>query len=102
MQSYTVQRHKTMKTIADHAIEYLKEHDLDGVGAGDLGVIGDIAERSGVTDRNTKTPHPLNRRDNVLDGLERDERFEKYYYRAHDAIGRPCNLRAYKMKEQAV
>jgi hypothetical protein len=91
-----------MKTIADHAIEYLKEHDLYRISAGQLGIIGEIADRSGVAERNTKHPHPLNRRDNVLDGLDRDDRFEKFYYRAHDSIGRPCTLRGYKLKEHAV
>jgi hypothetical protein len=86
-------------TIADHTVQYCKEHDLPGVSAGDLGVIGDIAERSGVAERNTMNPHPLNRRDNVLAGLERDERFEKHYYRGHDSRGRTRTLRRFMLRE---
>jgi len=89
------------KTIGDHAVEYCIERGLDGIAAGDLSSIGDIAERSGVAERNTKNPHPLNRRDNVLDGLERDDRFEKYLYRGMDAAGRERRLRAFELKESA-
>jgi len=74
-----------VKTIADYAVEVLIETDNPGVQYGDTRLLDDIAERA--THTNLMDKHPLTRHSRILDALDRDSRFEKYYIKMNGYRG---------------
>jgi hypothetical protein len=71
------------KTIADVAVVVLKRTDNPGVMWGDTMLLDEIAAACVQTTlmqrKDGTTTHPLARHKRILDALERDERFKKYY-----------------------
>ena len=66
-----------VKTIADVAYEHLIETDNLGVMWGDCALLDEIALK--CTHTNLREAHPLNRHKRILDALDRDSRFDKFY-----------------------
>ncbi len=69
------------------------------VAYGDIELLEEIARQAGVS---AVSPHlhPLDLHKRVLNGLERDTRFEKFLFRCCDCNGiREIRVRAYKLKE---
>ena len=66
-----------MKNIADITVQVLQETDNPGVMFGDTRLLDDIATR--CTHTNLMDAHPMLRHRRILDALETDERFEKFY-----------------------
>lgn len=66
-----------MKTIADHVVDVLKETDNPGIMYGDVHLLDEIAWR--CTHTNLREKHPLIRHSRILNALDKDPRFEKYY-----------------------
>ena len=83
-----------MKTKAGDVIIALIEKDALAyklrppfhVGHGDLNLLGDAFAGAGMRLRNA---HPLNQLKAVLDALDRDHRFVKYYYNIY---GKRCRI----------
>jgi hypothetical protein len=76
-----------MKTkIGNVTIDLMKASACQCVGWGSLGLLGEAFDKSGAR---IKNPHPLNRNKAVLDALDRDERFEKFYYNIY---GKRCRV----------
>ena len=73
------------KTIADYAVEILKETDNPAVMYGDCGLLDMIAKR--CTHTNLMKAHPLNRHSRILTALEKDSRFEKMFIRMNGLRG---------------
>lgn len=74
-----------MKTIADHAVDVLIETDNPGVMWGDAHLLDDIAWK--CTHTNLRDAHPLKRHKRILDALDRDSRFEKFYIHMNGCPG---------------
>jgi len=85
-----------MKTIADITVEVLNETDNPGVMFGDTRLLDDIAER--CTHTNLMDKHPMLRHSRILDALENDVRFEKYYVTIRGIRGNP-NWRCFELKK---
>jgi len=89
------------KTIADITVEVLKETDNPGVMHGDVTLLDMIAVRCTHTTlmkkKNGKYTHPLNRHKRILDALEKDKRFEKFYARMPGIRGNQM-WRSFKLK----
>jgi len=83
------------KTIADIVVEVLVETDNPGVMWGDCGLLDMIAKRCIHT--NLMNQHPLNRHSRILNALERDKRFDKYYVKKGGEIGNPY-MRSFKLR----
>ena len=83
-----------MKTIADYVVEVLQETDNPGIMFGDVTLFDMIAER--CTHTNLMDKHPMVRHSRILDALEKDERFEKYYVHMRGIGGNP-NWRSFKL-----
>jgi len=66
-----------MKTIADITVEVLQETDNPGIMFGDLTLLDMIAVR--CTHTNLMDKHPMVRHSRILNALEKDSRFEKYF-----------------------
>lgn len=84
------------KSIADYTIEVLKETDNPGVMWGDVTLLDMISKRcmhSKISERGKGAIHPLDRHKRILDALDRDVRFEKYYLKV------PFLCRSFKLKE---
>jgi len=73
------------KTIADYAVEVLKETDNPAVMFGDCTLLDMIAKR--CTHTNLIKTHPLTRHSRILTALENDSRFEKYFVRMNGMLG---------------
>lgn len=90
------------KTIADIAVEVLRETDNPGIMHGDVVLLDMIAVRATHTTlmkrKDGKYTHPLNRHKRILDALGKDPRFEKYYITMPGLIGNPY-WRSFKLKE---
>ena len=90
------------KTIADIAVEVLKETDNPGIMHGDVHLLDMIAKRATHTTlmrrKDGTCTHPLNRHKRILDALGRDPRFEKYYISMPGLVGNPY-WRSFKLKE---
>lgn len=81
---------KANKTIGDFAVEYLNSENgrLDAdfyVWFGDPATCHEIADLSGIRERSKTLSgrHPLSIIQKVLNGLEKDTRFEKTYIRGY-------------------
>jgi len=90
------------KTIADIVVEVLKETDNPGIMYGDVVLLDMVANRATHTTlmkrKNGKCTHPLNRHNRILDALEKDERFEKFYIRMRGIRGNQL-WRSFKLKD---
>jgi hypothetical protein len=76
------------KTIAEHAVDVLRETDNPAVCYGDSGLLGLIAKRAGM-----KSRHPLNMYKDVLDAMERrPDLFEKRFSRRRYWLVRTMHL----------
>jgi hypothetical protein len=82
------------KTIADHAIDVMREDDFYTLMWGD-GNLTTIGSRAG-----TKQTHPLDRMTVVINALHKDKRFEHHYTHGHDARGRSRKVRSVTLKEE--
>ena len=85
------------KTIADYAVEVLKETDNPSVMWGDCYLLDMIAEKCVHT--NLRKQHPLNRHKRILDALEKDNRFEKWFIRMRGMRGNQM-WRSFKLKNE--
>jgi len=85
------------KTIADYAVEVLKETDNPGVMYGDCTLLDMIAVK--CTHTNLMKKHPLTRHSRILDALEKDARFEKYFIRMRGMVGNQM-WRSFKLKNE--
>jgi len=83
-----------MKTIADYVVEVLNETDNPGVMFGDVHLLDMIAER--CTHTNLMEKHPMVRHSRILNALENDPRFEKYWVHIRGIGGNP-NWRSFKL-----
>jgi len=86
-----------MRTIADITIEVLNETDNPGVMFGDVTLLDMIAVK--CTHTNLMEKHPLTRHNRILNALQRDSRFEKFYVRMRGMRGNQL-WRSFKLKEQ--
>ncbi len=86
-----------MKTISDIVVEVLNETDNPGVMFGDTGLLDMIAER--CTHTNLMDKHPMVRHTRILNALENDNRFEKYYVKISGIVGNPI-WRSFELKKQ--
>ena len=90
------------KTIADYAVEVLKETDNPGVMWGDTVLLDMIAERCTHTTlrirKDRKCTHPLYRHKRILDALEKDSRFVKLFFHARGMRGNQW-WRSFRLKE---
>ena len=86
-----------MKTIADITVEVLNETDNPGIMFGDVTLLDMIAEK--CTHTNLMKKHPMIRHTRILNALEKDERFEKFYVHMRGTWGNP-NWRSFELKEQ--
>jgi len=73
------------KTIADYAVEVLKEISYPAVMFGDFSILDMIAVK--CTHTNLMKKHPLTRHSRILTALENDSRFEKYFVRMNGMLG---------------
>ena len=85
-----------MKTIADITVEVLNETDNPGIMFGDVTLFDMIAQR--CTHTNLMDKHPMLRHSRILDALENDDRFEKYYVHMRGIGGNP-NWRSFQLKK---
>ena len=74
-----------MKTIADIAYEHLIETGNPGVMWGDVHLLDEIAWK--CTHTNLKDAHPLNRHKRILDALDKDLRFDKFFVHINGSPG---------------
>jgi len=90
------------KTIADITVEVLKETDNKGIMYGDTVLLDMVAERCIHTTLMRKKDgawtHPLVRHYRILNALEKDKRFEKYYFERRGMVGNKY-WRSFKLKE---
>jgi len=86
-----------MKTIADITVEVLNETDNPGVMFGDVTLLDMIAVR--CTHTTLMKKHPMVRHTRILNALENDDRFEKYYVKMRGVWGNP-NWRSFGLKKQ--
>ena len=80
-----MERDEKMKTIADIAYEHLIESDNPGIMWGDCALLDEIAWK--CTHTNLKETHPLKRHKRILDALDRDSRFDKFYIHMNGCPG---------------
>jgi len=94
---------KKSKTIADITAEVLKETDNPGIMYGDVTLLDMIANRCTHTTlmrkKDGKFTHPLNRHKRILDALDNDERFEKFYIRMRGMRGNQL-WRSFKLRKE--
>lgn len=82
------------KTIAEHARDVCIEWELEAIDYGHLNAIHEVAERSGMYERDGST-HPLAINNRVLSALDNSKMFEKSYIKY---MGRPA--RYFTLKEE--
>jgi formylmethanofuran dehydrogenase subunit B len=82
------------KTIADHAIDVMREEDFFTVMWGD-GMLTTIGSRAG-----TKQKHPLDRMTAVISALVKDKRFEAGHIHGHCSRGNARVVRSATLKEE--
>lgn len=80
--------------IADVAVDAIRKSGVMTVVWGD-GILTEICYDAGVEAR-----HPLHAMQKVLAALSRDDRFEAFHIRGHDARGRSRRVRAFKLKDE--
>jgi len=83
-----------MPTIADITVEVLQETDNPGVMFGDTRLLDMIAER--CTHTNLMDKFPMIRHSRILDALENDPRFDKWYVKMRGVRGNP-NWRCFNL-----
>lgn len=96
------------RKITDIAIEVLKEEKAIHIGYNEFGMLDDVFDRAlkegivaNVGSRGGKrNSHPLNNQQVVLNALDRDERFEKFYIKLHNSAGKQCIVREFRLKEE--
>lgn len=76
-----------MKTIADYTVDVLRETDNPGVMFGDVHLLDEIASR--CTHTTLMDKHPMVRHNRILNALENDNRFEKFYEYMNGVHGNP-------------
>jgi len=86
------------KTIADITVEVLRETDNQGIMYGDSVLLDMIANRA--THTNLMKQHPLVRHSRILNALEKDKRFGKYYFERRGFRGNKY-WRSFKLKKQS-
>jgi hypothetical protein len=90
------------KTIADVAVVVLKRTDNPGVMWGDTMLLDEIAATCVQTTlmqrKDGTATHPLARHKRILDALERDKRFEKWYIRFNGLVGRSL-VRSFRLRK---
>ena len=86
-----------MKTIADIVVEVLNETDDSRVTFGDARLLDIIAERCAHT--SLMQQHPAERHTRILNGLEGDERFNKYVTKMKGVWGQPY-WRMFELKKR--
>jgi hypothetical protein len=100
-QNKLVERVKN-KTIADVAVVVLKRTDNPGVMWGDTMLLDEIAATCVQTTlmqrKDGTATHPLARHKRILDALERDKRFEKWYIRFNGLVGRSL-VRSFRLRK---
>lgn len=87
---------KKRKTIADITVEVLHETDNPSIMYGDTVLLDMIAKR--CTHTNLMSKHPLVRHSRILNALDKDSRFEKYYFERRGYRGNKY-WRSFKLKE---
>lgn len=83
------------RTIADIVIEVLNETDNGGIMFGDTFLLDMVADR--CTHTTLMKKHPLIRHNRILNALEKDNRFEKFYVRMSGMLGNQF-WRSFKLK----
>lgn len=86
------------KTIANITVEVLKETDNLGIMYGDTVLLDMIAKR--CTHTNLMKKHPLVRHSRILNALEKDDRFEKFFFERRGFRGNKY-WRCFKLKEDS-
>ena len=76
-----------MKTIADYVVDVLQETDNPGIMFGDCGLLDMVAKR--CTHTTLMDAHPLDRHIRILNALDKDARFEKFYVKINGIRGNP-------------
>ena len=84
------------KTIADITVEVLNETDNPGIMFGDTRLLDMIAERA--THTNLMDKLPMLRHTRILNALEKDDRFKKYYTQMRGIRGNQI-WRVFDLKE---
>jgi len=84
-----------MKTIADITVEVLNETGNPDIMFGDTRLLDMIAEQA--THTNLMKKHPMVRHSRILNALEKDDRFEKFYVHMPGVWGNP-NWRSFELK----
>lgn len=84
-----------MKTIADYTVDVLKETNNPGIMFGDVTLLDMVADR--CTHTNLMEKHPMVRHNRILDALDNDDRFEKYYVKMRGIRGNQI-WRSFKLK----
>jgi len=85
-----------MKTIADIAVEVLRETDNTGIMFGDTRLLDMVAERA--THTNLMDKFPMVRHSRILNALEGDDRFDKRFVRMPGVRGNQI-WRWFELKE---
>lgn len=97
------------KQIGDIAIEVMKEEGIENIGFNEFGMLDEVfdrAKKEGIVKEvgsrgGNLNPHPINRQNVVLNALDRDKRFEKYFIQCCDRTGmREVLVREFKLKER--
>jgi hypothetical protein len=93
------------KTIADVAVVVLRRTSNPGVMWGDVVLLDEIAatcvQTTLIRRKDGTTTHPMTRHKRILDALENDKRFEKWYIRLPDyARGRGL-VRSFRLRLKA-
>lgn len=86
-----------MKTIADITVEVLNETDNPGVMFGDTFLLDMVAVK--CTHTNLMKKHPMIRHNRILNALQNDKRFEKFYVKMPGIIGNQT-WRSFELKKQ--
>src|SRR3990172_191985 len=82
------------KRIGDIALEVMKEENSTWIGYNEFGMLDEVwsrAYRAGIVKEigslgGRLRSHPINKQNVVLNALDRDERFHKFYIRCCDRI----------------
>ena len=90
---YSITRECTLKfinaskpTIAETAIEVLKKNDCDSISWNDSRLISEICSR--LKDTHKLPKHPLDKRNHILNALEKSKKFTKTHYLGNGKLSR--------------
>ena len=88
-----------MKTIAEIAVDVIRDAKCIGVMWGDVGLLDDIALRATHTTLMSK--HPLDRHQAILNSLEKSKLFKKGHIRVHvGEFSQERLVRYFELKKQ--